>query len=585
VAVVTVFFLSRNLWRPLAGSLPFVIPVQLTRNAAKVPVNAAAISPNGAYLAYLDETGLYILDRQSGVKQAVKLPQEDNFLLASTNWDLAWSQDSSRVYAAGPSSIEQTANLWLFPLLASVPKRILGNVEAESIAADGKIAYIDAKTEEQIWIAGPNGEAPHRIITAPAGNSFAQVAWSPQGTRLSFIKETNDHDVLGTIDTETGETTEVLTGMSLAAGPQRYYSGLCWTKDGRIIFVAANPGGAMSSNLWQVKVDPLTGAKLSEPSPLTQEPATLQSDLSVTSDGNTLAFIRYDETDRVQLGRTAAGSSEFVKLESFAAEEGNNWSNHWTPDSSNLLFASDRRQGVRNVYKQGPNDKSPTPINPSDEIQQGAVAMSGTPLIAYWSWSPTDGDSPSKKWLNVMNLRDGSIHRAEHLPDTEIACALRAKTCILKSTPGNSGPLFSEIDLQTLGVTNLPRPKAQIAKVSDWDISPDASTIAIVDDDYTVGRVWLIHTADGAVSKIDVVGWSGLDLIAWSADGKGIYLGSDTAKQSALLRTDLAGDADVLWKNQTEGLDGEIAPSPNGDYVAFTTTSTAEANVWLLQKF
>lgn len=68
VAVLTlvVALVLRSRWRAIQ-----LQPSQLTSNSAEAPVIAAAISPDGKYLAYSDGTGVYLQSIGSGDAQQI----------------------------------------------------------------------------------------------------------------------------------------------------------------------------------------------------------------------------------------------------------------------------------------------------------------------------------------------------------------------------------------------------------------------------------------------------------------------------------------------------------------------------------
>lgn len=583
-AIVAILVLI--VWPPPPAPLP-PVSHQLTRNPTNRPVNAAAISPNGAYLAYVDSTGLFVLETRSGQGTRLATPQDEGFVFASPDWHLAWARDSARLYVSGPAARGPVENLWVFSLVGSAPKKVTENALYPSVGADGLIAYIDAATQEQIWAAGPDGEGARRLLTAPSGNSFVAVAWAPSGDRIAYIEETSAGDVLGTVSSQNLKTTNVVTDIQLGAGAQSYYSGVCWASDGRILFVAANHG-SQGSNLWAVRVDTLSGEKLGEPAQVTNDVATFQSDPSVTADGKHLSIVRVRQKLRIMLGDLEAEGRSLVKTDHFISDESNNWVNHWTPDAQTLLFTSDRREDVDNVFRWGVTNEQIEALHSADEIQRNAVGVWGTNTILYWSWPKTEGERPEARTLNVLGAGQNSPRRVQEGPQDEVSCALRSARCILLHGSVGRGkrgtPVFFSFDPETLRSSPLPAPKSDLGWIADWEVSPDGETVAVVTGDQSKGVVLLLRLADGSVKELGVPHWSGLDSVAWSADGKALHLASNVPKSSTLLRVDLAGTASVLWQTKSEYLEAP-APSPDGKHLAFTVTSTGESNAWVVERF
>ena len=77
-------------------------------------------------------------------------------------------------------------------------------------------------------------------------------------------------------------------------------------------------------------------------------------------------------------------------------------------------------------------------------------------------------------------------------------------------------------------------------------------------------------------------------LMGWSRDGKGIYVHDWHTLEAdfTALYLSLDGHSQVLWKRGTSpGWSVEnLIPSPNGRYLAFTST-TLESNAWMLENF
>jgi hypothetical protein len=77
------------------------------------------------------------------------------------------------------------------------------------------------------------------------------------------------------------------------------------------------------------------------------------------------------------------------------------------------------------------------------------------------------------------------------------------------------------------------------------------------------------------------VSWMGLD---WSADGKGLYVGSVAPQSRTLLYVDLKGNAQVLWQDKRALSQIWGIPSPDGRYIAIRGGVT-NSNVWMLEGF
>jgi DNA-binding winged helix-turn-helix (wHTH) protein len=93
-------------------------PVQITTNAAEIPISGSAISPDGRYLAYSDPTGLYLRIVATGATHPVELP---------TGLELhpdSWFPDGTQFVATQftTSAPRVKPSLWLVPLVGSPRK-------------------------------------------------------------------------------------------------------------------------------------------------------------------------------------------------------------------------------------------------------------------------------------------------------------------------------------------------------------------------------------------------------------------------------------------------------------------------------
>jgi len=69
----------------------------------------------------------------------------------------------------------------------------------------------------------------------------------------------------------------------------------------------------------------------------------------------------------------------------------------------------------------------------------------------------------------------------------------------------------------------------------------------------------------------------------WSADSKGVYVGSSSSRGTTLLYVDLQGHATPVWE-QKGNLRTWALPSPDGHHLAIMGY-TVDSNVWMLEGF
>jgi len=114
-------------------------------------------------------------------------------------------------------------------------------------------------------------------------------------------------------------------------------------------------------------------------------------------------------------------------------------------------------------------------------------------------------------------------------------------------------------------------------------ISPDGTVFAIAKYWEPEIHIRLLSLSGSADREITVKGWPNISGLDWSADGKGLYCGSVSVRDKALLYVDLEGNARVLWQSIGNSAIGGI-PSPDGRYLAIRG-GARNNNVWMLEGF
>ena len=155
---------------------------QLTANPAGDRVRAAAISPDGRYLAFADETGLYLRTVEGGETHPIKVPEE--FKVSGTTW----FPDGAHMMVALAKS-GQKSGLWDLSVPGGGFRQIADDGFAPAISPDGKrVAFVKgSKTHQQLWIMGSDGSQPE-MLAGDEGDYFGQVVWSPEGQRIAYSR-------------------------------------------------------------------------------------------------------------------------------------------------------------------------------------------------------------------------------------------------------------------------------------------------------------------------------------------------------------------------------------------------------------
>src|SRR5579864_9287958 len=200
ISSAALILLVLGLWWVLSNrtqSQKELVQRQLTANSPDNPVLAAAISPDGKFLAYNDPNGLHLRLISTGETKRLALPSG---LVVGSIFEgapetlgapLSWFPDGSKILITVERSGE-TPSLWTISILGGAPRKLRDDAAAASVSPDGsQIAFLgdyDSGSAQGIWVSTADGDDPRRLITAQGGEHFSQVAWSPNGQRLAYSK-------------------------------------------------------------------------------------------------------------------------------------------------------------------------------------------------------------------------------------------------------------------------------------------------------------------------------------------------------------------------------------------------------------
>jgi serine/threonine protein kinase len=200
ISSAALILLVLGLWWLLSNrtqSQKELVQRQLTANSPDNPVLAAAISPDGKFLAYSDANGLHLRLISTGETRRLALPP--GLMVASIfsgapqtlGAPLSWFPDGSKVLITAASS-DEAPSLWAASILGGAVRKLRDGAAAASVSPDGsQIAFLgdyDSGSAQGIWVSTADGDDQRRIMTAPHGEYFNEVTWSPDGQRLAYSK-------------------------------------------------------------------------------------------------------------------------------------------------------------------------------------------------------------------------------------------------------------------------------------------------------------------------------------------------------------------------------------------------------------
>ena len=579
-----------------SSNKPALTQRQLTVNGSGLGVHGAAVSPDGKYLAYSDDLGLHLKLVQTGEMRTLPLPAE----IASTHatWiPAAWFPDSTRLLtnlevAGKPPSI------WILSIIGEAPRKFRDESFAHAISPDGStIVFTAARTsvaeqqgfhsresgDETIWLIGVSGEAPRMLAQAEEASGFMQVVWSSDGNRIAYLKvhqtaeafecAVEDRDVHG------GPAVTVLSGSNLCQSPQ----GLWWAPDGRLIYSRAEQSpNENDSNLWQLQLDLRTGKPESKPARITSWVGFSFASPTGTTDGKRLTFLKLNYQSNVYVANLGAGG-KLSAPRRLTLDERNDFPTSWSHDSRSVYFWSDRNGPVQ-IFKQNVD-------------QQAAESMvSGTDP----SWMPRV--SPDGKYILFLTSPQGFESRAPRMMRVQSSADIPQSVLQLPRL-GNFGCSRAPATLCFLGQSSEDGKKLTISSfdplvgkpsealtidihsggIFNWMPAPDGSHIVFADYNSLEGKLRVLSLKGEPERDIVIHGWAGINSVDWAADGKSLFVSSQSPTSSTLLHVDMDGHATPLWDQRGAWRTWAIA-APNAHELAIAGMSSA-SNVWMIENF
>jgi Tol biopolymer transport system component/DNA-binding winged helix-turn-helix (wHTH) protein len=565
------------------GQRPTAAPLQvrtsrLTANPVDDRVRAAALSRDGKYLAFSDATGFYLRQIDTGETHSIPLPA------GSAAESLSWFPDSAHMIAA-LTAPNRAPSLWEISVLGGSARKLSDEGRSPAVSPDGReIAFISGKKmSNQIWLMAADGEQPRKEVGDP-GDFFGTVAWSPDGTRIAYIRGTLGHTygVNGAVEVEDLRNQHVKSLVQLNSigwfssidGP------LAWTRDG-LIYTQAEPSPRqLDSNLWTVGMEP-GGNPTGTPIRLTSDPGAVSS-ITTSADGKRMVYVKGVPQPDVYVARTEGQRviSEPVRL---TLDDRQDLPFDWTSDGKAVIFISDRT-GVFNVYRQAIDQAVP-------ELLVGGTRPALTPrlnpdgtqllYLVYPNWS----DNASSISLMRTPLAGGAPQRvlaADWINNQQCARA-PATLCLYSVVTKDAFTLFSFDPLKGNGA-QVYQMKDELPQLYNWSLSPDGRTVAMAkwQGDGAEAGIRLVSLSGAAEKWLTIHGWTGVAAMDWAADGKSLWATSIGEDENALLNIDLQGHARAVWRPKKRSVFWAIR-SRDGRYLALHVSSSS-ANVWMLER-
>jgi serine/threonine protein kinase/Tol biopolymer transport system component len=551
---------------------------RLTANPDDLPVENSAISPDGKYLGYSDRRGVYIQLLGTGEIQTMPVPA--GFQAAQDTWKFAgWYPESTR-FLASLGVLGRPPSLWSTPILGGAPKRLVEGTDSATASPDGSsIAYLEGLNGEayrEIWLMGPHGESPRKVLAAERQAQLSNIQWSPAGDRISFLDSDQTGLFLDSCDRNGSARTRILADSQLI--------NCDWTEPERIIcsrWVEGSP--VLASNLWELKVDSKTGTLRGKPRRLTNWSGFAVSGMSATSDGKHLAFLRMTYYQPIYSADLANGGKLLLKPHRLTADEYVNMATGWTADSREIIFTSNRG-GTLGIYRQALDAVVPQIViaSPAMDVSVAHLSPDGSSIV--FDAAPHKVPPLPASQLYRIAVDGGAaqlLFEAREIANLD--CTGKGANLCIYSSRSLDG---REMIFRSFDPTGGDKGKEVARTVTegghDWMLSPDGSQIAFLKSLGNPVQVQFISLRGGEPRILQVPGVYAGGL-AWASDGQGVLMGTEGANSVTLLRMDLKGGVQPIWQQSHRGLIAGL-PSPNGRHIALGFNQ-GNNTVWLIDNF
>jgi Tol biopolymer transport system component len=552
-----------------------VIEHQLTANSPENSVTSAAISSDGRYLAYADNTGVYLKLIRTG--EIHRVPMPPNFSAGVDDW----FPDGSHLLVSRAEQLGKTS-LWRISVFGGTPGQLANDASGGSVSPDGShIAFrrgeltFDGLWGREEWVMRSDGTDQVKVATG--GSDLSQLgapSWSPDGKRIAYIRSNWAYN---------GRTSSVEVNEWERASAETLFSdihlgpALHWLPDGRLIYAFGSAQQQQDSSLWVVSLK--QSRQISSPPKRIKGGHGWISQVAGSAAGKSATFLRGNWLPSIYIGTLAADGTHLLVNRRLTLDENENVPFSWTPDGKAVLFSSDRN-GTREIFKQAIDQPvAESLVTSAEHVSQPKLTPEGSEILYISTPRSSGPETPSS--IFAIPIRGGTPRLV--LKDVgiyNVQCARLPSTLCLYSIARGSTWETLRFDVQSGKRIDPP----QIDPECNWSLSPDGSQRAIVPFRPDQGTIQLRSTSTGKTRDLVVKGWNGLMGIEWSADGRSLLVSWKNHKwDSALLNITLDARATVLIRSSSTDIWHAI-PSPDGRLLAIGEARGPQ-NVWQIENF
>jgi Tol biopolymer transport system component len=489
---------------------------------------------------------------------------------------------------SGPVAQEKLG-IWLISIVGTSLKKLHDDARDASLSPDGSQILFADVPNSSVWIMNADGSQARPLIKAEGDTRYFAPTWFANAKRFIYLRSggNDSHYSLESRNLQGGDPVVLLTDNRI--------NDVALDQPGRIVYSRTEPPpNQYDSNLWEIFYDVDSGKPHGAPRQLTQWTGFSFISMSLTSDGKRLVFLNDRLQSAAYIGELANGGDEMKAPERLTLNENLNWPGGWSSDGKTLFFYSNRDSGF-GIYKQGILDRTAQPIATGPDDKWAPQLSPDGNWVIYMQWAKMpDGTLTSGKLMRVPVASGGSDviadlqgvpHVNEFVGSTtndfpSFRCPRVSADCVLAERRDKQ-LVFSSFDPvkgRKAELITLPLKPVR----TGWDLSPDATRLAISEFSYTQGDITIVPLNGAATQKITLPQSPELLTVAWAADGKSLFAASFSSRGTSIVHLDLAGHSKVLFKANWRIL--TLEPSPDGKYLAFGPV-ISNSNAWTMGSF
>lgn len=535
-------------------------------------VVAAAVAPDGRCVAYADDYGIS-LHWFDGRPDELTVDQPNLIVRGMT-----WFPKTRMLAVSGTDRATGRHEVWAIGT-TSYNHLLLEDAELAVVSPDGTRIAFTRNHSSEVWLSSQDGSQQHRLQSlSSASASF--LLWSHSGEYLllsgSRPKASSgagagpSEPFYESLQASSGKVAEQRPGIRIDSGFLQ--------DDGALHYIAAaSPAQSEPATDWMsVLINPSTGKLLGQPQASRKILIGPATSLSASLDGKSIAAV-FDRRNQTVFAATLTdGNSSLTNIHRVSHGLYNSYPHAWT-HSGEILFES-MLHSKNAIFAQGPGTGEASLIA---QLPGDAIYPQLTPDGQWIFFVQQTDTTPRQNSLYRVDVAGGAPQKVAIAgPFEDIHCPLKGPgSCVLRESVGHEALVYYAVDPSQGMGKELARTPWRPNRLGDWSLSPDGSTLTIIDHNHVQPAIDFIPI-DGRRKAVRQISFGGHDAIlaaTWAADGKGLFMETRTDNGFQLVYSDFSGRQKSLLTSPRVifGI-----PSADGKQLAFPRF-TESNNVWV----